>query len=93
MKKNVGRVDAILRITCGLTGLAWSSARMVRHPYRTLPMIGAFLSAMKVAEGITRYCPILDLFGVSTIPADEQRKRVTAAKKENYTASGHDPSI
>lgn len=72
MKKNVGTIDAITRITCGLAGLAWATARMVRHPYRSMPMIMAVLSGMKVAEGITRYCPMLEMFGVNTLSEKEK---------------------
>lgn len=62
MKKNVGTIDALLRITCGLVGLAWSASRSRRG----FPFLFAMMSAMKVAEGITRYCPMLALFGKST---------------------------
>jgi len=58
MQKNVGTVDAIMRITCGLAVLAWCASR----PKKEFPCLIALLSAMKVAEGITRYCPILALF-------------------------------
>lgn len=73
MKKNVGKIDAIMRITCGLTGLAWATSRMVRRPYSSMPMILAVLSGMKVAEGITRYCPMLGLFGVNTMSEHEHK--------------------
>jgi hypothetical protein len=66
MQKNVGTWDAIMRITMGTAGLAWSIARMVRRPYRSLPLLVALLSGMKVAEGITRFCPMLYLLGQST---------------------------
>ncbi|SHF17492.1 Protein of unknown function [Seinonella peptonophila] len=64
MKKNVGRCDAMLRITLGLMGLAYCIARTNRR--RRFPWTTAFLSAMKVAEGIMRYCPMLALFGKNT---------------------------
>ncbi|TCS92793.1 YgaP family membrane protein [Hazenella coriacea] len=63
MKKNVGTIDAIIRISCGLVGLAWSASRSRRG----FPFLFAMMSAMKVAEGITRYCPMLALFGKSTL--------------------------
>ena len=72
MKKNVGTWDAIMRITIGLAGLAWSTARMVRHPYRGFPLLGAMLSGMKVAEGITRFCPMLHLLGTRTNHSEQQ---------------------
>lgn len=72
MKKNVGTWDAIMRITIGLAGLAWSTARMVRHPYRGFPLLVAMLSGMKVAEGITRFCPMLHLLGTRTNHSEQQ---------------------
>ncbi|MBA4495479.1 DUF2892 domain-containing protein [Paenactinomyces guangxiensis] len=62
MRKNVGTWDAIMRISCGLVGLAWSASR----GRRDFPFMIATLSAMKVAEGITRFCPMLALLGKST---------------------------
>ncbi|WP_425449646.1 YgaP family membrane protein [Dethiothermospora halolimnae] len=58
MKKNVGDLDAYLRITGGLTmfgvGVAKDSSSLIA------------LGAMKVAEGITRFCPALYMLGIST---------------------------
>ncbi len=59
MQKNVGTVDALLRITFGLTGLAYCAARSRNR----FPLCMAIISAMKVAEGITRFCPMLAIFG------------------------------
>lgn len=66
MKKNVGTLDATFRIALGLAGLAWSTSRLTHRPYRLTPMFVALLSGMKVAEGITRYCPLLHLFHIRT---------------------------
>ncbi|SDI78407.1 YgaP family membrane protein [Natribacillus halophilus] len=66
MNKNVGTLDAIMRITCGFTGLAWGTSKMNRHSDRTLPVLVSFYSAMKVAEGITRYCPMLDMLNMNS---------------------------
>lgn len=63
MQKNVGTIDALLRITCGLTMLAWCASR----PKREFPCFIALLSAMKVAEGITRFCPILALLNKNSL--------------------------
>jgi hypothetical protein len=61
MKQNIGILNALLRITCGLTVLAWSTAKMTRRPFHESYILTAFLGAMKVAEGITKYCPVTDL--------------------------------
>lgn len=68
MKKNVGTWDALLRITVGLVGISWAISRMARWPYRTnfFTRSVLWLSAMKVAEGITRFCPVLLALGLNS---------------------------
>lgn len=58
MKKNVGTLDAYLRITIGLTMLG--TGILKRSPSRIV------LGSGKVAEGITRFCPVLYLMGINT---------------------------
>lgn len=58
MQKNVGTVDASIRITLGLLGLAYGIGKMSKRPHRT-PWFLMTMSAMKVAEGVTRFCPML----------------------------------
>jgi hypothetical protein len=62
LAKNIGTFDALGRITCGLVGLAWCASKSRRY----FPYLIATISAMKVAEGITRYCPMLALVHKST---------------------------
>lgn len=59
---NIGIVNALIRITFGLTVLAWATAKMARRPWCASYLIVALLAAMKVGEGITRFCPITALF-------------------------------
>ena len=66
MKKNIGTLDALIRITIGTAGLAYSTAKIIRHPHRTAPLLLAMIFVMKVAEGITRYCPLMDMMGKNT---------------------------
>lgn len=61
MQKNVSPLEAVLRITGGLAGLAWSTALMVRHPGKGFPILMSMACAMQVAEGITRFCPMRQL--------------------------------
>ncbi|WP_088103321.1 YgaP family membrane protein [Halalkalibacter urbisdiaboli] len=57
MNPNIGRVNALIRITCGFSILACSTANMVKRPSQSsLPF--AALGGMLVAEGITRFCPV-----------------------------------
>lgn len=62
VKQNIGILNALIRITCGLTMLAWSTSKMVKFPWRDSYLFVALMGAMKVAEGIVRYCPVTDVF-------------------------------
>lgn len=65
MRRNVGTTDAMIRITAGLLGLAYGVGRMSRRPHRT-PWLLMSLSAMKVAEGVTRFCPMYAAIGMNS---------------------------
>lgn len=72
-RENIGIIEALIRITCGLTMLAWATAKMVKRPWRESYLFIALLSAMKVGEGIVRYCPIKDLYNRSQYLFEEDR--------------------
>lgn len=91
MQKNVGTFDAIMRITCGLTGLAWATACMVRRPYRSMPWFTAIMSGMKVAEGVTRFCPMLKLMNTNTLGKGSASKGEPSATNEQ-TANQPNPA-
>ncbi|WP_223596062.1 YgaP family membrane protein [Neobacillus bataviensis] len=61
IRPNIGILNALIRITMGLTILAWSTSKLVKHPWRDSYLFVALCGAMKVAEGIVRYCPITAL--------------------------------
>ena len=61
--KNVGRMDAYVRISAGLMMV---SLGIMKHKGWM-----AALGSMKVAEGITRYCPVLDALNLSTLSDEE----------------------
>ncbi|WP_169818311.1 YgaP family membrane protein [Shimazuella kribbensis] len=65
MKRNLNNIEAILRITCGLTGLAWSTGRLSKRCWSPFSLMIAMMSAMKVAEGITKFCPLKALYNES----------------------------
>jgi len=67
MVKNVGELDAYCRIAGGLTLLSMG----ILCSSKTLSVIGS----MKVAEGITRFCPILYLMNKDTFGWDEKLKK------------------
>ncbi|KIY23183.1 YgaP family membrane protein [Mesobacillus subterraneus] len=58
VRPNMGILNALVRITSGLTILAWSTAKMVKRPWKDSYLFIAMLGAMKVGEGIVRYCPM-----------------------------------
>jgi len=60
MKQNIGTYNSVVRITFGLTLLAYSTAKMAREGTSGVQLGLAFAGAQKVAEGITHYCPIAD---------------------------------
>lgn len=62
MKQNIGRFDQYLRISAGLT--------MLGMGIRRNSLIMMMLGSMKVAEGITRWCPMLHMLGFSTTEKD-----------------------
>jgi hypothetical protein len=62
ISKNIGILNALIRITIGLTVLSWSTAKMVKFPWRDSYLFIAICGAMKVAEGIVRFCPVTALF-------------------------------
>lgn len=62
MRPNIGIINALIRITCGLSVLAWATSRYCKKPWRDSYFVVIVLAAMKVGEGILRYCPITYLF-------------------------------
>lgn len=66
MKPNISMMNAIMRITCGLTAIAWATSKMSRRRNCLSFIFVAMMGAMKVAEGIHRYCPVTDILKNST---------------------------
>ncbi|MDQ0418805.1 hypothetical protein J2Z48_003009 [Croceifilum oryzae] len=63
MTKNISTTNAMMRITCGLVGLIWSINYLNRRRISRMRLLFiAVMSAMKIAEGITRFCPCKALY-------------------------------
>jgi len=62
MRPNIGMINALIRITCGFTMLAWATAKLVKRPWCNSYLIVAILGGMKVGEGITRFCPLTEIY-------------------------------
>ncbi|WP_338779714.1 DUF2892 domain-containing protein [Metabacillus sp. FJAT-52054] len=58
IKPNIGIVNALIRITAGLTIVAVASAKYSKKPWRESLILLIILGAMKVGEGILRFCPL-----------------------------------
>ena len=63
MSKNVGRLDAYLRIAAGLSLISFG----IMKKKGWMAVLGSF----KVSTGVTRYCPMLDALQLSTVCEDE----------------------
>ncbi|WP_231687047.1 DUF2892 domain-containing protein [Bacillus sp. JCM 19034] len=61
MKQNISTVNALCRITMGLTVVAWSTAKLTKKQSSSFPLFATIAGAMKVAEGITKFCPLVYL--------------------------------
>ncbi|WP_338450859.1 DUF2892 domain-containing protein [Niallia oryzisoli] len=61
VEKNIGILNALIRITIGLSLLSWCTAKLSKRPYCNSYLLMSICGAMKVAEGIVRYCPITAL--------------------------------
>ncbi|MGM7724715.1 YgaP family membrane protein [Metabacillus sp. Hm71] len=68
MRPNIGIINALVRITCGLTFVAWATSKYCKRPWRDSYLIAIVLGSMKVGEGILRYCPITYLFQNANLP-------------------------
>ncbi|WP_416151937.1 DUF2892 domain-containing protein [Salipaludibacillus sp. HK11] len=62
MKPNIGTLNALIRITCGFTLLGWGTAKLVKRSHNSSPILAMIMGSMKVAEGITRFCPIVFMY-------------------------------
>ncbi len=60
MKQNIGIINALIRITVGITMVSLAASKLVRRPWCSSAKFTAFLGAMKIAEGILRFCPVTE---------------------------------
>lgn len=85
VKPNIGIVNALIRITIGLTVLACASAKLVKRPWRESNLLLVMMGAMKVAEGIVRYCPVTDLYRCN-------QERINGQQENNPEMVPHNPT-
>jgi hypothetical protein len=94
IKQNIGILNALIRITIGLTVLSWSTAKLVKMPWRDSYLVMAMLGAMKVAEGIVRYCPVTAMLDrgqdMMNGGSSDSRKNHPSEQKKNENQAGGD---
>ncbi|HEU5139121.1 MAG TPA: DUF2892 domain-containing protein [Bacillales bacterium] len=90
MKPNISVLNAIMRITCGLTALAWATSRLARRPHRMSFLMVAMMGAMKVGEGIYRYCPVTDFVKQNANNNEKEKGKSSSDHKSEHRSSDHD---
>lgn len=91
MKPNIGTMNALIRIALGFTMLAWATAKLSKRPRRQSYLILAFLGAMRVGEGILKYCPLTDLWENRSDymnNQDQKKDQNKSDRKENLDIPG-----
>ncbi|EIT84888.1 hypothetical protein A374_13085 [Fictibacillus macauensis ZFHKF-1] len=66
MKQNIGIINAMIRIACGLTLLSMLTAKYTRKPYKGSYLMMMMLAGLKVGSGILRFCPATELMKQSS---------------------------
>ncbi|MGE7907146.1 YgaP-like transmembrane domain [Peribacillus sp. NPDC094092] len=83
-KQNISIINALMRITCGFTFLTWAMAKMVKKPWKNQSyIIVVMLSAMKIGEGILRYCPVVDAM-------ENRQNLMTNEPKQEHESNQYD---
>lgn len=80
MQKNVGDLDALIRIWGGLFLLGMG----INRDSSTMIAIGAG----KVAEGVTRFCPMLYMLGLSTLDEENNEPQLVREERRMQTPVG-----
>ncbi|MDF2947539.1 MAG: hypothetical protein K0S51_2218 [Bacillales bacterium] len=62
MRPNISIINALVRLTFGFTLLAWVTAQLTKRNHSNAMWMFAIVAAMKVGEGITRFCPLTFIF-------------------------------
>lgn len=84
MKPNIGTLNAYVRIMCGLTMLVWSGGRLHHGRYDTSRhVLCVMMGAMKVAEGITRFCPLTKMISDSMTKTTESTEEQANSSSVN----------
>ncbi len=86
MQKNIGTVDQYLRLVSGTIALV-SAVQTRRNPLAQAAL--TTYGAMKVAEGITGWCPLMHALGIrSTAEAQAEQKETQPSAKRTPSTPG-----
>lgn len=92
-KPNIGTLNALIRIMVGLTIVSFATAKLVRKPWCFAPKLFVVLGAMKVAEGIVRFCPVTEAFKLNkymNLPFMDLMKKGQSNNQEAHNTKQHD---
>ncbi|MDX5486282.1 DUF2892 domain-containing protein [Bacillus pumilus] len=58
MKPNLGLMEALIRIACGMTICTVAGSLYARKPWSKMLLFSIMFGGMKLASGILRFCPV-----------------------------------
>lgn len=74
MKPNIGIIQAMIRIAAGVSMVGYATAALVTKPKQLTAHLTLLAGAIKIAEGIVRYCPSMTLINQFRQKQDSQGK-------------------
>ncbi|MFB1100346.1 hypothetical protein CHI12_11735 [Terribacillus saccharophilus] len=72
MKPNMGIIQAMIRIAAGVSMVGYATAALVTKPKQLTAHLTLLAGAIKIAEGIVRYCPSMTLINQFRQKQDSQ---------------------
>lgn len=76
MKKNVGKIDRVLRIIFGLFLIWLGLFQLKGQEGEVLGILVALFSLVPFTIAATRICPVFAMFRISSITKKEKQKKV-----------------
>ncbi|MFP7494434.1 DUF2892 domain-containing protein [Terribacillus saccharophilus] len=74
MKPNMGIIQALIRIAAGISMVGYATAALVTKPKQFTAHLTLLAGAIKIAEGIVRYCPSMTLINQFRQKRDSQEE-------------------
>lgn len=65
MKPNLGLMEALIRIACGMTICTAAGSLYARKPWSKILLLGIMFGGMKLGSGILRFCPVTYMCGLT----------------------------